>query len=124
MRPPLPVGVLIAAVITTGCAVATTTDPLQPPDGADLVVIADDMVFRPDRIEVPAGATLELHLENVGGVIHDLVLADGWESGPVRPGEAVTLTFGPVAASMAAWCSIPGHREAGMEIAVDVVDPG
>jgi nitrite reductase (NO-forming) len=91
-------------------------------DDADVAVTADDMRFDPTRIEVSAGATTQLHLRNVGGVVHDLVLASGWESGEVRPGEAITVTLEAVEHTTVAWCSVPGHREAGMELDVVVAD--
>lgn len=51
-------------------------------------------------------------------------LRDGWDSGTVRPGEAVTVTLEPRSASIVTWCSVPGHRSAGMELEVVVVGPG
>ena len=103
-------------------ALACVAEPaaLEVPDGADIVVVADDLSYAPERIEVPAGEPIELHLRNDGGIVHDLVMDTGWESGEVRPGEAVTVTMAPLEASTVAWCSIPGHRDAGMELEVVV----
>ncbi len=110
----------VAAVLAAGCVAA----PLDAavPDDVDVQVVAEDIYFEPDRIEVPAGETLTLHLRNEGGIVHDLVLDDGWESGDVDPGSAATFDVGPFSTSTVAWCSIPGHRDAGMELQIVVVD--
>jgi nitrite reductase (NO-forming) len=107
-----------ALLLTTGCVAEPRA--ADAPDDADLVVVADDILFEPDRIEIPAGETVVLHLRNEGGIVHDLVLEDGWESGEIGPGEAVTVSFGPLDASTTGWCSIPGHRDAGMELEIVV----
>jgi nitrite reductase (NO-forming) len=114
-----PLLLLTASAALTAACVA---EPLavEAPDDADVAVAADDMFFEPERIEVVAGEPTVLHLRNEGGIVHDLVLASGWESGEVRPGEAVTVTMDPLDASTLAWCSVPGHRDAGMELEIVV----
>ena len=116
MRLPL---IALTTLLAAGCVAA----PLEAavPDGADLVVVAEDIYFEPERIEVPEGEVLALHLRNDGGIVHDLVFEDGWESGDIAPGGSATLEFGPFSASTIAWCSIPGHRDAGMELEVVVL---
>jgi nitrite reductase (NO-forming) len=114
-----PLLLLTASVaLTAGCV----AEPLavEAPDGADVAVVADDMLFEPGRIEVVTGEPTVLHLRNDGGVVHDLVLPSGWESGEVRPGEAVTVTMDPLDTSTVGWCSVPGHRDAGMELEIVV----
>ncbi|MEX2548712.1 MAG: cupredoxin domain-containing protein [Nitriliruptoraceae bacterium] len=112
----------LTALVTLGCVAEPAA--IQVPDDADIVLVADDLFYEPDRIEVPAGEPISLHLRNDGGIVHDLVLDTGWSSGEVRPGEAVTVTMGPLASSTTAWCSVPGHRDAGMELDVLVGGSG
>jgi nitrite reductase (NO-forming) len=106
--------------LAAGAALASAcvAEPLEAaaPDDADLTVVADDMFFDPGRLEVEAGEPTVLHLRNDGGSVHDLVLDSGWESGEVQPGQAVTVTLEPLTSSTTAWCSVPGHRDAGMEL--------
>ena len=115
---------VIAGTATAALAAGCVAAPLDAavPDDVDVQVVAEDIYFEPDRIEVLPGEVLTLHLRNEGGIVHDLVLEDGWESGDVDPGSAITVEFGPFSASTVAWCSIPGHRDAGMELQVVVVD--
>ncbi len=112
--------VAAGALVLLGCAAAPA--PADSPEDADIVVTAGDMYYEPERLEVEAGRALQLHLRNDGAIVHDLVFDDGWESGTVRPGEAINVPLDPRTASSVAWCSVPGHRDAGMELEVVVVD--
>lgn len=111
---------LAASLALLGCV--AEADGTAPHSDADIVVIAEDIYYEPDVIEVAAGQTLQLELRNEGGIVHDLVLEDGWETGDVRPGGSVITELGPLTTSTTAWCSIPGHRDAGMELRVEIVD--
>jgi nitrite reductase (NO-forming) len=109
----------LAALLTSAAALASgcvaETGRADPPADADAVVVADDLFYEPAQLEVRAGEPTVVHLTNEGGIVHDLVL-DGWESGHVRPGEAITVTLPALSATTIAWCSLPGHRDAGMEL--------
>jgi len=117
MRSPLML--FTASLALLGC-VAEASSPVVISD-ADVVVIAEDIYYEPDTIEIPAGQTVRLELRNDGGIVHDLVLENGWESGHVNPGSSLIVDLGPLTASTTAWCSIPGHRDAGMELRIEVV---
>ena len=82
-------------------------------------VVPHGLAYKQHEVTIEAGETL-LHLENPQGVVHDLDLEDsngkliadmetigrGYADVPIedlKPGE---YTF---------YCSVPGHREAGME---------
>lgn len=102
------------------------TDADDDADAADGDVVEielemGDMYFEPDTIEVPSGATVEFTLENVGDAEHDLVFENEGESEIAQPGETITFEAGPFDEDTVGWCSVPGHREAGMELDV-VVD--
>jgi nitrite reductase (NO-forming) len=105
---------LAATAALAGGCVAETVRADAPTD-VDAVVVADDLSYEPEQLEVRAGEPTVVHLTNEGGIVHDLVL-DGWESGHVAPGEAVTVTLPARSATTVAWCSLPGHRDAGMEL--------
>ncbi len=111
---------LASSLALMGCVAGSTTT--GSPSDADVLVIAEDVYYEPEAIEVRAGETVRLELRNEGGIVHDLVLEDGWESGHVQPGGSITVDLGPLTASTTAWCSIPGHRDAGMELRIELVD--
>jgi plastocyanin len=99
--------------------------PPHPP--ARVQVVASEFRYRLSRTRVRAGAAI-VELVNMGEDAHDLRLR--------RVGGTVTIRFPVVQAGAhvdravrlrpgryALWCSLPGHREAGMR-AVLVVVPG
>lgn len=81
------------------------------------VKMTADMRFVPDTIEVPAGNTLEIRLENTDATnVHDLVLETGETTGRIQPHDTATLTTGVIGTNVEGWCSIVGHRSMGMEL--------
>ena len=85
-------------------------------------VVAEDMRFHPSRIEVPAGDRLVIVLRNEDdGDTHDLVLETGAESGRLAPGDSAEIDVGVVGRALDGWCSIVGHRQMGMVLAVEAI---
>lgn len=81
-----------------------------------------DLFVEPDRVEVPAGSRLEVEVTNTGDLEHDLKLEgeDGTER--LAPGETRTADFGVIDADAEAWCTVPGHKDAGMVLAIAVTE--
>ncbi|MEX0705220.1 MAG: cupredoxin domain-containing protein [Nitriliruptoraceae bacterium] len=107
---------LVAGLALTSCV----RDP-GPPDASDAddVVVMQDIRYEPRRLEVPRGEVVRLRLTNDGGIVHDLVV-DDWESGEVPPGRTAVVELGPFDQTVVGWCSVPGHRGAGMELEIAV----
>lgn len=112
---------LLPSLLLAGCAAAPTSGA-TPEGDADVAVVATDMQFDPGSIQIHAGEETTIHLSNDGGIVHDLVLDSGWESGQLEPGRAAVVTLEPLNATTVAWCSVPGHRAAGMELELIVPD--
>lgn len=110
-----------AAATLTAC-VAAPLATVAADGEADATVVATDMRFSPGVLEVVAREPTVLRFENAGGSVHDLVLDTGWESGEVKPGQTVDVVMDPLTYPTVAWCSVPGHRAAGMELEVRVVE--
>lgn len=82
-------------------------------------VVAEDMRFTPDEIEVPVGTRLVIELTNADDEqLHDLVLATGVRAPRLAPGESATVDAGVVTGDIEGWCGVVGHREMGMTLAV------
>lgn len=87
----------------------------------EVEVVAEDMRFTPDHVEVAAGDRLVITLRNESsGDVHDLVLETGADTGRIAPGEQAVLDVGVVGRELDGWCSVVGHRQMGMVLAVDV----
>lgn len=100
----------IAGIVASACGGAAVAPALP-----EVRVSMSEFKFSPNTIQIPAGTKVEFKFTNSGVVEHDLI-AEGigfhvmvpaskrlsLESGPFAPGEYDT------------YCSVPGHREAGM----------
>ncbi|MDO4259476.1 MAG: multicopper oxidase domain-containing protein [Actinomycetaceae bacterium] len=80
------------------------------------------MAFTPSSIEVPAGNRLVITVKNTGDQRHDLALSTGQTTGSLAPGESGTIDVEMVGGNISGWCTLPGHREAGMTF--DVIATG
>ena len=77
-------------------------------------VVANGMVFTPNRVEVERGDRLVIDLVNEDTTtLHDLSIGDQRTS-RLKAGERAELDLGPVQASIQGWCTVVGHRQMGM----------
>jgi nitrite reductase (NO-forming) len=79
-----------------------------------------DIFVRPTAIEVPAGEQITLHVTNIGAVPHDLKVLGTSGTELLDPGGDETIVIGPFDADTQAWCTVPGHKAAGMVMAISV----
>lgn len=83
-------------------------------------IVARGMRYEPDHITVPYGDRLIINLRNADSRRHDLVLENGARTDTIPRGGTATLDAGIIGASLQGWCSLPGHRQAGMVLTVAV----
>ncbi len=122
--------VLVAAVVA-GCAPQGSSVPVtpqgqteQPDQVAAVGIVIREFAFEPQPLKVKAG-TVRFKLMNRGAVEHDFAipsLAGHNEHGRhlVRPGETKIIELDLKPGTYAAICTIPGHKEAGMVVTVEV----
>ena len=79
-----------------------------------------DLYVEPSSIEVPAGTELIVNVTNVGEMPHDLKLGGETGTEMLAPGASATARLGVIDAASEAWCTVPGHREAGMVLDITV----
>jgi plastocyanin len=102
------------------CGGAAETAAPADAAAADVTVVADDVVYVDPPAELPSGRSV-LAIDNVGDAPHDLTVEGvdgatvGAAGGELTAGE-VTLEPG----TYTVYCSVSGHREAGMEFEVAV----
>jgi nitrite reductase (NO-forming) len=77
----------------------------------------------PDVLEVARGTHVVLEVVNDGNENHDLAVDSGAKTRTLSPGQSQRLDLGTVAGDWAAWCTLPGHKLAGMTLDIQVVDP-
>ncbi|CAB4965765.1 unannotated protein [freshwater metagenome] len=111
------------AVDPAALGTASSADAGVAPTGrtVEVEVVAGEMRFTPDRVEVAAGDRLVITLRNESaGDVHDLVLETGADTGRIAPGEEAVLDVGVVGRNLDGWCSVVGHRQMGMTFDVEV----
>ena len=80
-----------------------------------------DLFVRPPSVEVPAGTEVIVNVTNSGQVPHDLKLNGTTGTELLPPGGRATASLGVISRAVQAWCTVPGHKEAGMVLDIRVV---
>lgn len=116
------VGALIVALVAFGTSGSNDSKIAEPSsDSIQFDVELGDFFIKPSSIDVPAGAIITLRVSNIGNIPHDLVVSDSQGTEMLDSGSSQTITVGPFDASVEALCSVSGHKEAGMTMAINVV---
>lgn len=119
-------GVGVALVLSAGALItaASGSAPASPADvpaaasadlPASMAVELTEMAIAPGQLEVAANGTMEI--TNSGDIAHDLVV-DGTDVATpmIDPGDTATLDLASLdPGTHTVYCSVPGHRQAGME---------
>ncbi len=115
-------GCLLVALVAVGLAFRYADERdgglAGPPVTFDVEL--GDLYVKPSSIEVPAGSPVVLTVTNAGAMSHDLQVGGTDGTRMLAPGESQEVTVGPFEADAQAWCTVPGHREAGMVMDIRV----
>jgi uncharacterized cupredoxin-like copper-binding protein len=145
---PLGVAILVAGLVAGCSSAADTAAPSTPSTPVDVLVVeaTDSLRFEPAVATVLAGSEVRLELRSGRAVEHDFVIAgaaghgmvgdgghgphrgdhhmdgDGLHVAHATAGMTDVGTFRiDTAGTYEAYCSIPGHRAAGMTMVLHVV---
>lgn len=80
-----------------------------------LSVSASEFAFDPATLSAPADSEVSVTVENVGTIEHDLTIDEANLKVAAAATETASGTFTLGAGTYTFYCSVPGHREAGME---------
>ncbi|MBI4277022.1 MAG: cupredoxin domain-containing protein [Armatimonadetes bacterium] len=88
-----------------------------PAAGAPTIAaVAVDFKFTPPEIRIKAGQTVNLVLTNRGAILHDLIIPGLKFHAAAEPGKKGTASLTAAKpGTYEFYCSVPGHREAGMK---------
>jgi len=117
---------LVTSFVAVGAGVVALTDDddteaVAAGEPVTIEVTLGDLFVEPSEITVPAGTDLTLVVTNDGALPHDLRLADGATGTPMLdPGDSVEQAFGTMTQTTQAWCTVPGHKDAGMVLDIIV----
>ena len=106
----------LSGTVTQASSVAPTGRTIR------VEVVADNMSFTPNRVEVDPGDRVVVELTNRDPTtMHDLMIG-ATRTPRLAAGEKAELDLGVVGASIQGWCTVVGHRQMGMTF--DVVVKG
>lgn len=88
--------------------------------GVAVPVQLGEFSVSPSSITVAPGGDLVLTVRNTGHMTHDLRLEGAQGTRMLAAGEQQTVDFGRIDHDTQAWCTVAGHREAGMTLQVRV----
>ena len=111
----LGVAMLAAGAACSGSSpAASKTEPQAGGASDEIVLVATEFRFGPTKLTLPAGRSVTLVLKNEGKLEHDLVLAGDIKLN-AKPGQTTRLAVTLATAGKSSFfCSIPGHKDAGM----------
>ena len=84
------------------------------PATGDIITMVD-VAFQPKRLTIGADTDATISLPNTGASLHTFVIDDLAIDVEVKPGETGSVTISAPAGTYTYYCSVPGHRAAGME---------
>lgn len=114
---------VFAVAALGGCS--TDPDPVSATtiaeDGTMTVsVLMKDMRFEPSVIEVEPGTHVILETTNTDSMPHDLVFENDLSTELLARDSTATLDLGVIDDDLDGWCSVSGHRAAGMTLTIEV----
>lgn len=80
-------------------------------------VTLGDLFIKPASIELAPGTKVTFNVTNTGAMQHDFKVNGEGGTEMLDPGKKATFTQ-VIPASTSAWCTVPGHKEAGMVMAI------
>ena len=132
---PAAVGALIGVVVlVASIAFANSGSSATPKSTGDIAGISADgsttgvaislvgMRIEPSTVTVKPGTHLMLRVTNDGTMRHDLRLSNGAHTPLLKPGQAAVLDAGVITKALDGWCTVPGHRAAGMTMRIALGD--
>ncbi len=105
----------LAATLALAGAIAACGGATPAPAAVELTLNASEFAFDPNAVEATAGSEVKFTLANKGTIEHDITIDAVEFVLYAAVGETTMATTAALAAgSYDFYCSIPGHKEAGM----------
>ena len=108
------VGVFLPSGGGTDTAGSASAAPLA------VTVVLTEFKIEPSSVELQPGQDLVITVQNKGTMAHDLKLGGTEGTKMLDPGGSETITLKGIDADAQAWCTVAGHKEAGMVMDIKV----
>lgn len=111
-------GTAVAVAVFSGRHDAGGSVAVSDTRARTVAVRLADMRIEPSRITVPVGVHLVLQVTNVDDMRHDLYVEGVAQTPLLSRGQHARLDLGTVTRTLRGWCTVPGHKAAGMTMTV------
>ena len=106
----------VALIVVAGLTVAACGGGSTPTPAKGTTIEATEFAFAPDSLTAKAGESLKVTLANKGTIEHDFTIDSLSVKALAAVGTSADVTLKDLAAgTYPFYCSVAGHREAGME---------
>ena len=93
--------------------------------GTEFDISTEDIKFVPNELTIPANTEVKIKVTNKGVLQHDFHVDKlDITSKLLNSGESDTVTIKAAPGTYDFWCTVPGHKEAGMTGTLTVVEGG
>jgi nitrite reductase (NO-forming) len=107
------IGIFVEDATPSQAVGAGGSSSAASPSGLAIELV--DIAFRPRELSIPADTPTVITLVNRGASVHNFTIDQlDVHTGDLRPGESATVTIDAPPGAYAFYCSVPGHRAAGM----------
>lgn len=111
---------LALGLLLTGCGGDGTAGSDDDSAADALTIVATEYEFTPAEVTIPADTPTEIVLVNEGIVEHDWRIDELDVEIYAAAGESASANVTAAAGTYDVYCSIPGHRDLGMEGVLNV----
>jgi len=111
------VWILLSAIVV-GAALLLADDSAEATYAQTVDIELGDFFIAPPEVPVAPDTELTLRVVNDGDVQHDITTEGEKGTERLATGETAEVNLGVVSAGQLLWCSVPGHREQGMEATI------
>jgi nitrite reductase (NO-forming) len=102
-------------VASPGASPAASPAASPSAGGTSFAVTAKDIFFDPKTLEGTANVEVTITVTNEGAATHDLTIDElNVQTPMLAPGESAEVKINAPAGDYQYYCSVPGHKEAGM----------
>jgi nitrite reductase (NO-forming) len=111
---------MVAAVMAAGYASRSRSTSTSSGETRTIEVVLTEFAVSPARIEVAPGTRVRVKAVNKGAMPHDLKWQGRTGTPMIDPGGSAEADLGVISATGQAWCTVPGHKDAGMVLDIVV----
>ena len=114
------VAALVVAIVAVFLTQSSGASSGSDAPTLQVTVTLTEFKIAPASIDVAAGQRVHFTVKNGGAMAHDFKVGGTEGTELIQPGGTADVTVGPVKATTQAWCTVPGHKDSGMVMAINV----